>query len=124
MSGVDPYAEWDAAYVLGALGWAERAEYEEHLASCARCQASVSELAGMPGLLAQVPPGEALSVEGHGGALPHGNGGALPAPPRSLMPPSVVSGGGGASRRHRWVVPVASATSLAVRACPCWTRCR
>ena len=55
----DRFATWDAAYVLGALSPAERREYEEHLAGCSACQAAVSELAGMPGLLAQVPPEDA-----------------------------------------------------------------
>jgi hypothetical protein len=55
----DRFATWDAAYVLGALSPVERREYEEHLAGCAACQAAVAELAGMPGLLAQVPPEDA-----------------------------------------------------------------
>jgi hypothetical protein len=55
----DRYSTWDAAYVLGSLSPAERREYEEHLAGCPACQAAVSELAGIPGLLAQVPPEDA-----------------------------------------------------------------
>jgi putative zinc finger protein len=55
----DRFATWDAAYVLGALSPAERREFEEHLAGCSSCQSAVSELAGMPGLLAQVPPEDA-----------------------------------------------------------------
>ena len=31
----DKFADWDAAYVLGALSPAERREFETHLASCA-----------------------------------------------------------------------------------------
>lgn len=45
----------DAAYVLGSLAPAERAEYERHLATCDECSRAVGELAGMPGLLARVP---------------------------------------------------------------------
>lgn len=48
----DPYREWDAAYVLGALAPDERRELEEHLAVCDACRAAVGELAGMPALLA------------------------------------------------------------------------
>ncbi len=44
----------DAAYVLGSLPPAERREYETHLAGCADCQASVRDLAGLPGLLGLV----------------------------------------------------------------------
>lgn len=52
----DPYLEWDAGYVLGALSPAERREFEGHLSGCAACQAAVAEIAGMPGLLAQLSP--------------------------------------------------------------------
>ncbi len=55
----DPYREWDAAYVLGSLSPAERREYEEHLASCAGCRSAIAELAGMPGLLGQIPTDDA-----------------------------------------------------------------
>jgi hypothetical protein len=55
----DKFAQWDAAYVLGALSPAERREFEEHLASCRFCQVAVSELAALPGLLAQLSPEDA-----------------------------------------------------------------
>ena len=58
----DKFAQWDAAYVLGALSPADRREYEEHLASCPACQAAVSELAGIPGLLGQVSPADAAML--------------------------------------------------------------
>ena len=58
----DRYGEWDAAYVLGALSPAERAEFESHLAGCPRCQAAVSEIAGLPGLLSQVGPEDAARL--------------------------------------------------------------
>ncbi|WP_432457252.1 anti-sigma factor family protein [Cellulomonas iranensis] len=60
----DPYREWDAAYVLGALAPAERRDFETHLAGCAQCRAAVGELAGVPGLLAMVPPDVALALPG------------------------------------------------------------
>ncbi len=58
----DPYREWDAAYVLGALGPAERRAFEEHLAGCTACREAVTELAGMPGLLASLAPEQALAL--------------------------------------------------------------
>jgi len=58
----DKFAQWDAAYVLGALSPAERREFEEHLASCPQCQTAVSELAAIPGLLAQVSPADAAML--------------------------------------------------------------
>jgi len=58
----DPYRDWDAAYVLGALSPTARREFEEHLAGCGDCRDAVSELAGMPGLLAQVSPDEVAEL--------------------------------------------------------------
>ena len=51
----DAFAEYDAAYVLGALSPEDRRDYEAHLATCDDCARAVGELAGMPGLLARVP---------------------------------------------------------------------
>ena len=62
----DKFAQWDAAYVLGALSPAERREFEEHLASCPACQAAVSELVAIPGLLCPGLAGGRGDV-GHGG---------------------------------------------------------
>ena len=43
-------------YVLEALEPAERADFEEHLTGCERCQAEVAELRGLPELLEQAAP--------------------------------------------------------------------
>jgi hypothetical protein len=48
------FAEWDSAYVLGALSPAERREYEDHLEACDLCSRSVAEIAPMPGLLSRL----------------------------------------------------------------------
>ncbi|MEV6642157.1 zf-HC2 domain-containing protein [Amycolatopsis sp. NPDC051371] len=50
----DPFATFDAAYVLGALSPEDRQRFEQHLRTCDRCAASVRDLAGLPGLLARV----------------------------------------------------------------------
>lgn len=50
----DEFGPYDAAYVLGALSPADRREFEDHLKVCAACAASVSELAGLPGLMSRV----------------------------------------------------------------------
>jgi len=56
------YADWDSAYVLGALSPAERREYEEHLETCEACRRSVAELSPMPGLLARLSAGRAQAL--------------------------------------------------------------
>jgi hypothetical protein len=48
----DGYADWDGAYVLGALDPADLADYEAHLAGCDQCRANVEELRPTIGLLA------------------------------------------------------------------------
>ena len=50
----DEFALYDAAYVLGALSPADRRDFENHLQSCPVCASSVSELAGLPGLMSRV----------------------------------------------------------------------
>lgn len=55
----DAYADWDAAYVLGALSSAERREYEDHVDECPRCAAALAELGMLPGLLRLVPDQDA-----------------------------------------------------------------
>jgi hypothetical protein len=78
--GGDRYAEWDAAYVLGALSPSDRRAYERHLAECAACRAAVAELAGMPGLLSTLTAGhaEALVAKSPGSGLSDDDGGAAP----------------------------------------------
>jgi len=56
------FAEWDAAYVLGALSPAERREFEEHLDGCAKCRAAVTELSALPGLLGRIDDARAFAL--------------------------------------------------------------
>ncbi|SFB22108.1 Putative zinc-finger [Amycolatopsis marina] len=77
----DPFAEFDAAYLLGALSPEDRAAYEEHLTSCVECSRSVGELAGLPGLLAQADPPVLVSAEDRSFEVP---GGEQPEPLSSL----------------------------------------
>ncbi len=83
----DAFRDWDAAYVLGSLSPDERRDYELHLEGCESCAAAVAELAGLPGLLSKVAPGEASALMGDAEAL---------APPATLLPRLVHS-----VRRHR-----------------------
>ena len=83
-------AHLDGAYVLGALSPTERLEYERHLLRCAECSRSVRELAGLPGLLAQV---DVADLEG----------GPQPPVPETLLP-SLVREVRGAQRRRSFLV--------------------
>ena len=56
------FAEWDAAYVLGALSPTERREFEDHLEECDRCRAAVSELSALPGLLGRIDDARAFAL--------------------------------------------------------------
>ncbi len=47
----DKYAQWDAAYVLGALSEMDRREFDAHLGECPACREGVTELSGVPALL-------------------------------------------------------------------------
>lgn len=56
------YAEWDAAYLLGALSAADRAEFEAHLSGCAQCRSAIAEVAPTLGLMSRVSPERADSL--------------------------------------------------------------
>ena len=108
MSAADRYTEWDAAYVLGALSPDERGEFEQHLAGCDRCRAAVGELAGLPGLLAQVPPAEAWAMLEDQGDPP------LPAAPSAPLAQVVPLPTRSRRPRARWWQVAAAAVLVAV----------
>jgi Putative zinc-finger len=117
----DKFAQWDAAYVLGALSPTDRREFEEHLATCPPCQAAVSELAAIPGLLAQVSPGDAAmlamavdnQVEPGGTAVTSETEAELieAGPPPSLLPKMIKAA---RARRRRMIAAVAGIAAAVV----------
>jgi anti-sigma factor RsiW len=86
----------DAAYLLGALTASERRAYEEHLPGCPECTRAVNEVAGLPGLLSKVPPGE-LDV-------------ALPEVPATLLP-ALLSSIRRTRRRRAWTLAALGAVA-------------
>jgi Putative zinc-finger len=100
-----PHTLDDGAYVLGALSPAERADFEQHLATCAPCREAVTNLAVLPGLLGRLDSGSVRAVST-----------VLPATllPRLLALAAVRRRA--AQRRRTWyrTTAAASALSLAV----------
>ncbi|SEH73878.1 hypothetical protein SAMN04489835_3497 [Mycolicibacterium rutilum] len=101
----DDIAEWDAAYVLGALSVDERRTYEQYLAANPARAAEVNAFADLPDILDVLSPKEALAL--------------LDAPPAAAQAPQaeVVSLDAQRQRRSRRatvVGAVAVAAALAV----------
>ena len=78
----DPFEMDDAAYLLGALSAPERARYEQHLQTCDTCRRSLTELAGLPGVLRRLPVDVVLSMDAPETAEPDDEASA----PASLLP--------------------------------------
>lgn len=70
----DDLAEWDAAYVLGALSLEERRIYESYLAANPARSTELTELAGMPGILNALSREEAVALTDLAGAVPVAGG--------------------------------------------------
>jgi len=58
----DDVAQWDAAYVLGALNLEDRRTFENYLASNPERSAEVTELGAMPDILSVLSRDEALAL--------------------------------------------------------------
>jgi hypothetical protein len=66
----DDLAEWDAAYVLGALSLEDRRAYESYLAANPPRAAELTELAGLPGILNALSRDEAVALTDLAGTAP------------------------------------------------------
>ena len=83
--------------MLGALSPEERLEFERHLPGCAACTRAVGQLAGLPGLLAQVSP-DVLEHE-------------TDPVPETLLP-ALVREVRRAQHRRRWTVGLVAAVTV------------
>ena len=79
------FADWDAAYVLGALSPAERREFETHLEGCERCRSAVAELTVLPGLLGRLDPARAVELLDTDDGADAASATPTPAPPAELV---------------------------------------
>ncbi|HXR45411.1 MAG TPA: zf-HC2 domain-containing protein, partial [Pseudolysinimonas sp.] len=104
-TGHSRYAEWDGAYVLGALAPADRRTFEAHLETCPRCRAAVAELSGLPGLLGRLDEERAFALlDDEAADMP-------PTPPADLVARIERAQRRRRTRRLRVIVGVAAAVA-------------
>jgi hypothetical protein len=105
----DDLAEWDAAYILGALSLEDRRTYEKYLATNPSQAAELTDLAGMPGILNALSRDEAVALTNLAGA-----------PPTDQRPDNIASLAHAAAKRQQrsrraWLAgAVASAAALVI----------
>jgi anti-sigma factor RsiW len=96
----DEFSTHDAAYVLGALSPPERTAFEAHLRTCPSCAGGVTQLAGLPGLLAKVPVEEVIDP--------------VPVPLPQTLLPRLLREVAARRRRRRWVTGLSAAAAAVV----------
>ncbi|QIG40241.1 zf-HC2 domain-containing protein [Microbacterium sp. 4R-513] len=57
------FAQWDAAYVLGALSPSDRRDFEAHLDECPDCRRAIAELTPTVGLLSRISAQDAEAID-------------------------------------------------------------
>ena len=97
-------------YVLGAIEPGERAQVDEHLATCADCREELASLAGLPALLRRVPTAEAERLA----VADQADSATGETPPDHLLP-SLLARTTQARRVRRWR-ELAAAAAVAVLA--------
>jgi hypothetical protein len=102
------FAEWDAAYVMGALSPSDRRAFEVHLETCERCRQAIAEIAPTIGLLARIDRTRAESLAAEPAVM------ADAGPPQALREGLVSSARRERLRRQRtwWFGGLAAAAVL------------
>jgi hypothetical protein len=95
-------------YVLGAIDPAERAQVDEHLASCPNCREELAGLAGLPAMLRKVPVVEAERL-----AAPDDDPDLSVVPSEDMLK-SLVTRTTNVRRIHRWRGALAAAAAVIV----------
>jgi putative zinc finger protein len=119
---LDPFAHFDGAYVLGALSDAERADFEEHLATCPACTARVRELAPLPALLASLPAEAYVDADDRSYDSSYDSSYSGEEPPETLLPALLARVRGERRRRHRLTLGISglAAACLVALAVVAW----
>src|SRR5215467_9826120 len=107
MAGCREIRQALGVYVLGAIDPAERAEVDEHLATCPECREELASLAGLPAMLRKVPIVEAERLA----ALEQDP--ELAGVPSPGMLTSLIARTTNVRRMHRWRT-VAAAAAVAI----------
>jgi anti-sigma factor RsiW len=95
-------------YVLGAIEPAERAQVDEHLATCPECREELASLAGLPAMLRKVPMVEAERL-----AAPGAESDEAELPSEEMLE-SLVARTSNVRRIHRWRGVAAAAAAVIV----------
>jgi anti-sigma factor RsiW len=90
-------------YVLGAIDPAERAQVDEHLATCLDCREELASLAGLPAMLRKVPVAEAERL------VAQEQNPELAGVPSAEMLTSLIGRTANVRRIHRWRTLTAAA---------------
>ena len=107
MAGCREIRQALGVYVLGAIDPAERAQVDEHLATCPECREDLASLAGLPALLRKVPIVEAERL-----AAPEQDP-ELAGVPSAEMLTSLIARTAHVRRIHRWRT-LATAAAVAI----------
>jgi anti-sigma factor RsiW len=95
-------------YVLGAIDPAERAQVDEHLATCPGCREELASLAGLPAMLRKIPVAEAERL-----TAPDSESDAAGVPSEDMLN-SLVAQTAHVRRIHRWRGLAAAAAVVAL----------
>jgi len=98
-------------YVLGAIEPSDRAQVDEHLATCAECREELASLAGLPALLRRVPTAEAERL-----AVADQADSATDETPRDDLLPALLARTAQARRVRRWRELAAAAAVVVLAA--------
>ncbi len=107
MAGCREIRQALGVYVLGAIDPAERAQVDDHLATCLECREELASLAGLPAMLRKVPIVEAERL-----AAPDQDP-ELAGVPSAEMLTSLIARTANVRRIHRWRT-LATAAAVAI----------
>jgi anti-sigma factor RsiW len=108
MAGCREIRQALGVYVLGAIDPAERAQVDEHLASCLECREELANLAGLPAMLRKVPIVEAERLAAPEQDL------ELAGVPSAEMLTTLIARTANVRRIHRWRSVAAAAAVVVV----------